>query len=34
MSYPALVARRMAEGLLASGDGNLTVAEILLPGER
>jgi pyruvate-ferredoxin/flavodoxin oxidoreductase len=29
MSYPALVARRMAEGLLASGDGNLTVAEIL-----
>jgi len=29
MTYPALVARRMAEGLLASGDGNLTVAEIL-----
>ncbi|MCK5482292.1 MAG: ferredoxin, partial [Gemmatimonadetes bacterium] len=29
MSYPALVARRMAEGLLSSGDGNLTVAEIL-----
>ena len=29
MSYPALVARRMAEGLLASGDGDLTVSEIL-----
>jgi pyruvate-ferredoxin/flavodoxin oxidoreductase len=29
MSYPALVARRMAEGLLSSGDGDLTVAEIL-----
>jgi pyruvate-ferredoxin/flavodoxin oxidoreductase len=28
MSYPALVARRMAEGLLGSGDANLTVAEI------
>ncbi len=29
MSYPALVARRMAEGLLASGNGSLTVTEIL-----
>jgi pyruvate-ferredoxin/flavodoxin oxidoreductase len=29
MNYPALVARRMAEGLLASGDGELTVAELL-----
>jgi pyruvate-ferredoxin/flavodoxin oxidoreductase len=29
MNYPALVARRMAEGLLSSGDANLTVAEIL-----
>jgi pyruvate-ferredoxin/flavodoxin oxidoreductase len=27
--YPALVARRMAEGLLASGDGKLTVSELL-----
>ncbi len=29
MNYPALVARRMAEGLLSSGDANLTVSEIL-----
>ncbi len=29
MTYPKLVARRMAEGLLSSGDGNLTVSEIL-----
>jgi pyruvate-ferredoxin/flavodoxin oxidoreductase len=28
-SYPRIIARRMAEGLLRSGDGNRTIAELL-----